>query len=66
MTEEETHKDRFEISFRVLGNEIFGMELTSESKLKNWAFFGIITLAAMTILFSELSPAVIEVINQIQ
>lgn len=60
---EEVNKDKFEISFRLLGNEIFGMEILSQSKMKNWAFFGVLTLAALTLVFSELSPAIINVVE---
>ena len=28
--------DRFDLSFRILGNEIFGMTLESQSKMKSW------------------------------
>jgi hypothetical protein len=62
---EEPNKDKFEISFRILGNEIFGMEILSQSKMKNWAFFGVLTLAALTLVFSELGPAIIDVIDAV-
>lgn len=65
MEREEIEKDRFEISFRVLGNEIFGMEVMSQSRLKNWAFFGLITLAAVSILFSQLAPSVISLVDML-
>jgi hypothetical protein len=59
-------EDNFEISFRILGNEFFGMKISSESRAKNWAFFGVLTLVAVTLLVNELGPAFIAMINSIQ
>jgi len=52
-------EDNFEISLRILGNEMFGMKITSQSKAKNWAFFGIITIVALVIIFDVVSPSLI-------
>lgn len=60
------NEDNFEISFRVLGNEFFGMKISSESRTKNWAFFGVLTLVAVTLLVNEIGPALISMINSIQ
>ena len=54
---EKISKDTFEIAFRVLGNEIFGMTLVSHSRVRNWAVFGVVVLIALTIMVSELAPA---------
>jgi len=51
---EQPNQDNFEISFRILGNEFFGMKISSESRAKNWAFFGLITLVAMTLLVNKM------------
>jgi hypothetical protein len=53
-------EDNFEISLRILGNEMFGMKITSQSKAKNWAFFGIITLVALVALFDAMGPSIIQ------
>lgn len=68
MTDQKTpiSEDNFEISFRILGNEFFGMEIKSESRAKNWAFFGLITLIAVTLLVNEIGPAIISMANSIQ
>ena len=50
--------DQFEISFRILGNEILGMRLTSASKARNWAAFGIIALAVVLAMIVEAMPAI--------
>jgi len=63
---EQPNQDNFEISFRILGNEFFGMKISSESRAKNWAFFGLITLVAMTLLVNEIGPALIQMINTVQ
>jgi len=67
MTEQKPiSEDNFEISFRILGNEFFGMEIRSESRAKNWAFFGVLTLIAVTLLVNEIGPAVIAMVNSLQ
>ena len=60
------NEDNFEISFRILGNEFFGMKISSQSRAKNWAFFGVITLVAVTLLVNELGPAFVAMMNSIQ
>ena len=60
------NEDNFEISFRILGNEFFGMKISSESRAKNWAFFGVLTLVAVTLLVNEIGPAFIAMVNAIQ
>jgi len=57
--ENEAQTDTFELSLRILGNEIIGMKLSSQSKAKNWAFFGLLSLVAITILVNELLPSII-------
>lgn len=59
MEQEKIPEDNFELSLRVLGNEMLGMKITSQSKAKNWAFFGIITLVALVIIFNVVSPSLI-------
>lgn len=69
MTEENQkplNRDNFEISFRILGNEFFGMRLTSESRAKNWAFFGVLTLVGLSLLVNEIGPALVEMVNAVQ
>lgn len=60
---EPVEEDKFEIAFRVLGNEIFGMTLTSRSRVKNWAVFGLVVLVVLTLLFSEVSPLIFALIE---
>lgn len=60
------NEDNFEISFRVLGNEFFGMKISSQSKAKNWAFFGVLTLVALSLVVNEIGPALVAMFNTIQ
>lgn len=60
------NEDNFEISFRVLGNEFFGMKISSQSKAKNWAFFGVLTLVAVSLLVNEIGPALVAMFNSMQ
>jgi len=59
------NRDKFEISFRILGNEFFGMQIASESRVKNWAFFGLLTLVALTLLVNSIGPTLISIVNSI-
>ena len=50
--------DEFQISLRILGNEVIGLRLTSASRARNWAAFGIIATALMLAMFVEALPAI--------
>jgi hypothetical protein len=54
----EPQEDKFEIAFRVLGNEIFAMNLISKSAKKNWAVFGVVLLILVSILMQQLAPLI--------
>jgi hypothetical protein len=55
--------DEFQISLRVLGNEIIGLRLTSASRARNWAAFGIIATAVMVALLVNALPAIKEIMQ---
>ena len=58
--------DTFEISLRILGNEIIGMRLTSESRARNWAAFGIIATVILLALIVELMPRLAAIMEIMQ
>lgn len=62
-TNEEAPEDKFEISLRLLGNEIFAMSLLSSSKKRNWMVFGLITLILVSILVERLIPVLDKISN---
>lgn len=66
MSSEQPDIDKFEIIFRILGNEVFAMNLLSQSKVKNWAAFGVLVLISLTFVFAELAPVVQNIIELIQ
>ena len=51
-------EEKFEISLRLLGNEIFAMQLMSQSQKKNWAVFGLISLVLITIIVEQMLPII--------
>lgn len=51
-------EEKFEISLRLLGNEILAMALLSQSKKKNWIVFGLIAFILMTIVLERLVPVI--------
>ena len=53
---EQKTPDTFEVSLRILGNEILGMRLTSESRARNWAAFGLIAMIVLVVLVSQMIP----------
>jgi hypothetical protein len=55
---ENTPEEKFEISLRLLGNEIFAMQLMSQSAKKNWAVFGLIALVLLTIVVEQMLPVI--------
>ena len=52
--------DEFQISLRILGNEIIGLQLNSSSKTRAWAAFGIIATAVMVTLLVDAIPLIQE------
>jgi len=48
---------------RILGNEILGMRLSSESRARNWAAFGIIATAILLAMIVELTPRLAEIMQ---
>lgn len=54
--EPEYEQEKFVLNFRILGNEIFSVELMSQSKRKNWIIFGILLMVILSMLFQQLVP----------
>jgi len=48
--------DTFEVSLRILGNEVLGMRLTSESRARNWAAFGLIAMIVLVAMLAQIVP----------
>lgn len=51
-------EEKFEISLRLLGNEIVAMALLSQSKKKNWVVFGLISLILITVILERMVPVI--------
>lgn len=51
-------EEKFEISLRLLGNEIVAMALLSQSMKKNWVVFGLIAFILTTIILERLVPVI--------
>lgn len=58
-----TSPDEFDVSFRILGNEILGLSLVSQSRARNWAAFGMIVLVVLTIIVVEAGPVLVEIVR---
>jgi uncharacterized membrane protein SirB2 len=50
--------DTFEISLRLLGNEVIGMKLNSQSKARNWIVLAMICLIIIAAIATEIIPLV--------
>ena len=61
MTIEVAPEEKFSVSFRILGNEIFAVDLSSQSDRKNWAIFGLIALVLLTLFAQQLLPLIIAI-----
>ena len=51
-------EEKFEISLRLLGNEIIAMALLSQSKKKNWVLFGLLAFILITVILERLVPVI--------
>lgn len=54
--------DTFEISLRLLGNEVIGMKLNSQSKARNWIVLAMICLVILAMTAAQVIPLVQEVV----
>lgn len=61
---EDSKPDNFDLSFRILGNEIIGLSLSSQSTARNWTAFGLIVLVVLTILMAEVGPTIVEIFGE--
>jgi hypothetical protein len=53
-----TEPEEFSISLRILGNEMLGMKLTSQSQTKNWVVLGVICMIALIMVLVSVSPTI--------
>lgn len=52
----ESNEEKFEISIRVMGREVFAFSLLSDSKRKNWVAISIITIIVIIALMEYALP----------
>lgn len=50
--------DTFEISLRLLGNEVIGMRLNSQSKARNWIVLAMICLIIIAAIAAQIIPLI--------
>lgn len=55
--------ETFEIALRILGNEIFAMQISSKSAKKNWVVIGLISVVLLATLANQISPILIALFN---
>jgi hypothetical protein len=63
MSEPQEKPDNFDMSFRILGNEVIGLSLSSESRARNWAVFGIIVVIILVQLMVDAGPVLVELMR---
>jgi hypothetical protein len=54
----------FDISLRLLGNEILGFTLTANNPKNKWLLAGLLALGAMMLLGTEFGPALMDLVPQ--
>ena len=59
MMEEHDHNEDFEVSIRVLGNEILALKMTTAKTSNKWMFASIITLGLLIWGISLFGPSLI-------
>lgn len=58
-------EDTFEISLRILGNEIVGLRLNSQSRARNWVVIAMICFVIVATVAADAIPALIDVIGAV-
>lgn len=48
--------DTFEISLRILGNELIGMKLSSQSRMRNWIVLAMICFVIIVVVAADVAP----------
>lgn len=56
-------EDKFEITFRFFGNEVFGMGVKSQSNVRNWFVVCLIGMVLLTAAIAEFGPAIKELLQ---
>lgn len=55
----EPHEERFSVGLRLGGVEVIGFQITARStSIKRWAFFGLLTMVVLILLFREIAPTI--------
>jgi hypothetical protein len=58
-TTKEQTTSKLEVALNILGSEVIRFSLTSESRYKNWAVFGIFVLILLAYVISSIGPDLI-------
>lgn len=56
--ENSNNEEKFELSLRLLGNEVVGFKLSSDSSRKNWIMISVIVLVALAAVANMLTPLI--------
>lgn len=48
--------DKFEIKLKILGKDLFGMEMSSKSNARNWAAFSLLALIVVALVAAKVVP----------
>lgn len=55
---EEDKPEKFEMAFRLLGNEVLAFSISSESKRKNWIIISIISVVVLLAVVNQFVPLI--------
>ena len=53
----------FEVSLRVLGNELLGTQIKVDDMKQKWIVLGVITIAALGYVVSTLGPTIASIVS---
>lgn len=63
----EPHEEHFSVGLRLGGVEVIGFQITARStSVKRWAFFGLLTMVVLILLFREVAPVITEFVGAVQ
>lgn len=58
MTDLPPEEETFSVGLRLGGSEVIGFHINARStRAKRWAFFGLLTMAVLLLLFREIAPS---------
>lgn len=63
MNERPTHRNTFEFGLTLLNTEVFGIRISSESKVQNWAVSGLLFTLLLALIVAAVAPVIVPLLE---